>query len=105
MAGFCGETDEEHAQSLSLLRETGYDNAFLFAYSTRERTHAARHLADDVPPPVKAARLQEAMAAYRAELERRNAAEARRRPPEETEVGAPPPPPPEECGGRGAAAA
>ena len=42
--GFCGETEEDYAQSLDLLRTVGYDQAFLFAYSLREKTHAARHL-------------------------------------------------------------
>ena len=41
--GFCGETEEDHAQTLDLLRTVGYDQAFLFAYSLREKTHAARH--------------------------------------------------------------
>lgn len=57
--GFCGETEEEHAATLDLLRSTRYDNAFLFAYSRRDKTHAARHYADDVPQPVKDRRLQE----------------------------------------------
>lgn len=42
--GFCGETEEDHAQSLDLLRTVEFDQAFLFAYSLREKTHAARHL-------------------------------------------------------------
>lgn len=64
-AGFCGETDEEHEQTLDLLRTTCFDNAFLFSYSERAKTHAARHLADNVPPEVKAARLKQAQYAYR----------------------------------------
>lgn len=63
---------------MSLLRAVRYDNAFLFAYSQRDKTHAARHLPDDVPEAVKAARLQEAMAAYKAGLAERCAAEVGR---------------------------
>lgn len=64
-AGFCGETEEEHAASLDLLRNTRYDNAFLFSYSERGKTYASRHLADDVPEDVKKRRLAEAFKAYR----------------------------------------
>lgn len=42
ISGFCGETDEEHADSLALLEHVKYENAFLFAYSLREKTHAHR---------------------------------------------------------------
>ncbi|GBF91424.1 hypothetical protein Rsub_04164 [Raphidocelis subcapitata] len=65
ICGFCGETDEEHAATLDLLRSTRYDSAFLFAYSRRDKTHAARHYEDDVPEATKALRLQEAFEAYR----------------------------------------
>lgn len=64
-AGFCGETEEEHAASLDLLRSTRYDNAFLFSYSERGKTYASRHLPDDVPDDVKRRRLAEAFDAYR----------------------------------------
>jgi tRNA A37 methylthiotransferase MiaB len=60
ISGFCGETEEEHADTLSLLRAVRYEHAFLFAYSRREKTAAARHLEDDVPPDVKQRRLEEA---------------------------------------------
>jgi hypothetical protein len=43
-AGFCGETDEEHAATVDLMRSTKYDAAFMFAYSQRDKTSAARHL-------------------------------------------------------------
>lgn len=43
-AGFCGETEEEHLATLDLMRRTAYDQAFMFAYSDREKTYAARHL-------------------------------------------------------------
>lgn len=64
-AGFCGETEEEHAATLDLLRHTRYDNAFLFSYSERAKTYASRHLPDDVPDDVKKRRLAEAFEAYR----------------------------------------
>ena len=61
-AGYCGETEDDHAQSLSLMRECGYDSAFMFKYSERPGTFAARHLADDVPEDVKIRRLNELIA-------------------------------------------
>jgi tRNA A37 methylthiotransferase MiaB len=64
-AGFSGETEEEHAATLDLLRNTCYDNAFLFSYSERAKTYASRHLPDDVPDDVKRRRLAEAFEAYR----------------------------------------
>ena len=45
--GFCGETLEDHAETLSLMREVGYDSAFMFKYSERPGTYAARHFEDD----------------------------------------------------------
>ncbi|KAK9823298.1 hypothetical protein WJX72_001730 [[Myrmecia] bisecta] len=68
IAGFCGETDEEHQATVDLLSTVGFEQAFLFAYSEREKTQAARHLQDDVPPEVKSARLQELIAVYRQTL-------------------------------------
>ena len=64
-AGFCSETEEEHQDTLDLMRKTQYDQAFMFAYSEREKTHASRHLQDDVPAEVKSRRLQEIIAAFR----------------------------------------
>ena len=57
--GFCGETLDDHAQTLSLMREVGYDSAFMFKYSERPGTFAARHYADDVPEEEKIRRLNE----------------------------------------------
>jgi tRNA-2-methylthio-N6-dimethylallyladenosine synthase len=59
IAGFCGETPEEHAETLSLMEAVRYDHAFMFAYSERPDTFAARKFSDDVPEEVKKARLTE----------------------------------------------
>ena len=61
-AGYCSETEDDHALSLSLMRECGYDSAFMFKYSERPGTYAARHLPDDVPEAVKVRRLEELIA-------------------------------------------
>ena len=61
-AGYCSETEDDHQASLSLMRECGYDSAFMFKYSERPGTYAARHLADDVPEDVKVRRLEELIA-------------------------------------------
>ncbi len=65
LVGFCGETDDEFAEILLALAELRFDHAFLFSYSEREGTHAARKLLDDVPGPVKQARLAQAIAVQR----------------------------------------
>ena len=62
IAGFSGETEEEHAATLSLMREVGYSWAFMFKYSERPGTFAQRNLPDDVPDEVKSRRLQEIIA-------------------------------------------
>ena len=62
IAGFCGETDAEHAQTLTLMEAVRYDHAFMFTYSERPDTFAARKYADDVPEAIKKARLQEIIA-------------------------------------------
>ena len=67
ISGFCGETEAEHADTLTLLREVRYEAAFMFAYSRREKTSAARHLEDDVPPAVKQRRLEEVLARARSD--------------------------------------
>ena len=59
IAGFCSETGEDHAQTLSLMREVGYDFAYMFKYSERPGTRAQRTMEDDVPEDVKTARLTE----------------------------------------------
>lgn len=62
---FCGyhsETEEDHAMTLSLMRECRYDSAFMFKYSERPGTYASKHLPDDVPEEVKIRRLNEIIA-------------------------------------------
>lgn len=56
--GFHSETEADYEETLSLMREVGYDSAFLFKYSERPGTYAAKHLEDDVPEKVKIRRLQ-----------------------------------------------
>lgn len=65
LVGFCGETEEEHQETLSLVRAVGYDMAYMFAYSMREKTHAHRNYTDDVPEEVKQRRLTELIEAFR----------------------------------------
>lgn len=60
--GFCGETEDEHKDTLTLMEEVQYDMAFMFAYSMRDKTHASHRLDDDVPEDVKLKRLQEVCA-------------------------------------------
>ena len=61
-AGYCSETEEDHRESFSLMRECGYDSAFMFKYSERPGTYASRHLPDDVPEGEKVRRLEELIA-------------------------------------------
>ncbi len=57
IAGFCTETEEDHQQTLSLMREVGYEFSYMFKYSERPNTKAQRTMTDDVPEEVKTARL------------------------------------------------
>jgi len=57
--GFHSETEEDHQDTLSLMREVEFDSAFMFKYSERPGTFAAEHLPDDVPEEIKLRRLQE----------------------------------------------
>lgn len=59
IAGFCSETDEDHQDTLSMMKWVNYDFAFMFKYSERPNTYAQRNLPDDVPEEVKTKRLQE----------------------------------------------
>lgn len=59
IAGFCGETEEQHAETLDMIRFAEYTFAFMFKYSERPGTLAARKYTDDIPEEVKSRRLQE----------------------------------------------
>lgn len=59
IAGFCGETLEDHMDTLSIMKEVRYDSAFMFQYSMRPNTKAWRHFTDDVPLEEKTRRLNE----------------------------------------------
>ena len=60
--GYHSETEEDHQMSLQLMREVGYDSAFMFKYSERPGTYASKHLPDDIPEDVKIRRLNELIA-------------------------------------------
>ncbi len=62
IAGFSTETEEDHQATLELFRKVRYDYAYMFKYSLREGTYAAKHLADDVPDAEKTRRLNEIIA-------------------------------------------
>lgn len=65
LTGFCGETEEEHSDTLTLMKAVGYDMAYMFSYSMREKTHAHRKYVDDVPEEVKQRRLTELIETFR----------------------------------------
>jgi tRNA A37 methylthiotransferase MiaB len=75
IAGFCGETEEEHRESVSLMELVRFEQAFLFAYSMREKTMAHRRMQDDVPQDVKLRRLQELIAVFLRGAHQRNLAD------------------------------
>ncbi|MFN4910573.1 MAG: tRNA (N6-isopentenyl adenosine(37)-C2)-methylthiotransferase MiaB [Flavobacteriales bacterium] len=62
ITGFCGETADEHEDTLSLMREVQFDYAYMFKYSERPKTLAERKFEDDVPNEVKTERIQEIIA-------------------------------------------
>jgi MiaB/RimO family radical SAM methylthiotransferase len=72
IVGFCGETPEEHQDTLTLMEQVQYEQAFMFAYSMRGKTHAHRKMQDDVPEEVKQARLQQVIDTFRTQVQRRN---------------------------------
>ena len=72
IAGFCGETEDEHADSVSLLEQVRYDQAFLFAYSLREKTHAHRTMEDNVPEDVKQHRLRQLIDTFQENVHKKN---------------------------------
>jgi len=59
ITGFCGETDEEHQDTVNLMKEVQYEFAYMFKYSERPKTLAERRFKDDVPEDVKGKRLNE----------------------------------------------
>lgn len=59
IAGFCSETEADHAETLSIMKEVEYSSAFMFRYSVREGTKSAQMFEDDVPEEVKGRRLEE----------------------------------------------
>ena len=62
IAGFCTETEEDHQATLDMFRKVRYDYAYMFKFSMRPNTYAAKHLQDDVPDDVKTRRLEEIIA-------------------------------------------
>ncbi len=62
IAGFCGETEEDHQETLSLMRHCSYDAAFMFKYSERPGTFASKHMKDDIEDSEKVRRLNEIIA-------------------------------------------
>lgn len=79
ISGFCGETEEDHADTLRLLREVEYDQGFFFHYSKRDKTEAARRMEDDVSEDVKLRRLREVIDTFHGLAKAKN---------ERTELGA-----------------
>jgi tRNA-2-methylthio-N6-dimethylallyladenosine synthase len=61
IAGFCGETEQDHQDTLSLMEWVGFDYAYMFKYSERPNTYAARNMTDDIPEEIKGHRLDEIM--------------------------------------------
>ena len=62
IVGFCTETDDEYRQTLDIFSQVRYDYAYMFKFSLRPDTYAAKHLHDDVPDAVKSARLEKLIA-------------------------------------------
>jgi tRNA-N(6)-(isopentenyl)adenosine-37 thiotransferase enzyme MiaB len=75
ICGFCGETDEEFADTISLMELVKYNTAYLFPYSMREKTAAHRRYSDDVPAEIKQKRLEMMIKTYRTHAERLNRAQ------------------------------
>lgn len=65
ITGFCTETEEEHNETLSMMDYVQYDYAYMFMYSERPGTLAAKRYADDIPEPIKAVRLNQVVARQR----------------------------------------
>ena len=65
IAGFCTETEDEHKETISLMEQVRFDYAYMFAYSERPATPAAKNYKDDIPEEVKSKRMQEILALQR----------------------------------------
>ncbi|GMH93830.1 hypothetical protein TrST_g2592 [Triparma strigata] len=72
ITGFCGETEEEHCETLQLMERVRYDQAFMFKYSMRGKTHAHRRMEDDVEEKVKGRRLEEVIEVFRRNVQAKN---------------------------------
>jgi len=72
IVGFCSETEEEHQDSVRLITEVDYDFGYLFTYSERPNTPAAKKLVDDIPEAVKQRRLAEIIKVHRESALSRN---------------------------------
>ncbi|RCI05393.1 hypothetical protein CU098_013390 [Rhizopus stolonifer] len=72
ITGFCGETEQEHKDTVDLMERVKYDTAFMFAYSMREKTHAHRRFVDDVAEETKSRRLQEIVTTFHREASAKN---------------------------------
>lgn len=75
IAGFCGETETAHQDTVDLMRNVRYHTVYCFPYSMRQKTHAYHRLSDDVPEVVKSSRHQELIKVYREEAEKLNQTE------------------------------
>mmetsp|Transcript_41572 Transcript_41572/g.98524 ORF Transcript_41572/g.98524 Transcript_41572/m.98524 type:complete len:602 (+) Transcript_41572:314-2119(+) len=75
IAGFCGETEAEHEETLDVMRRVKFEQAFMFAYSERSHTHASHAIPDNVPDHVKQRRLKEIIALFREGQRERTEAE------------------------------
>jgi len=78
ITGFCGETEEDHRETLSLMKWAGYHFAYMFKYSERPKTQAERLFKDDIPEEVKVRRLKE-IVSLQQELSRKRVSEMNNR--------------------------
>lgn len=72
ISGFCGETEEDHRDTITLMEAIQFDQAYMFAYSMREKTHAHRKMVDDVPQETKLSRLNEVISTFREVVQVKN---------------------------------
>jgi MiaB/RimO family radical SAM methylthiotransferase len=73
IAGFCDETEDEHQETLSLMEQVRYDQAYMFAYSMRGKTHAHRTMQDNIPEDIKQRRLRELIDMFQTKVQEKNA--------------------------------